>query len=147
MSRAYVYAFLAFLSSSLKAVSDLLHLWHGRRATVRIKAELTAAIYDKALRRKDASGVVAEKEAETGEEKDKKEKKSNADTGKVVNLMAGEVSFSIEGTSAYTAQETPIVSVTHSRVPITSTEVPSRSLSPRYSCTSTSFRVDPLGRI
>ena len=92
MSRAYVYALLAFLASSSKAVSDLLHLWHGRRATVRIKSQLTAAIYDKALRRKDASGVVAEKETEDkdGKDKEKEEKKSNADTGKIVNLMAGE---------------------------------------------------------
>ncbi|OCF78519.1 ATP-binding cassette transporter [Kwoniella mangroviensis CBS 8886] len=91
MSQAYIFAFLALLASTLKALVDLLHLWHGRRATVRIKAELTAAIYDKALRRKDASGVVAAKE---DEEKDteggKAEKKSNADSGKVVNLMAGD---------------------------------------------------------
>ncbi|WVQ63190.1 uncharacterized protein L199_001341 [Kwoniella botswanensis] len=91
MSQAYIFAFLAFLASTLKALVDLLHLWHGRRATLRIKAELTAAIYDKALRRKDASGVVAAKEDES---KDKEggnaEKKSNADSGKVVNLMAGD---------------------------------------------------------
>jgi hypothetical protein len=72
-------------------VSDLLHLWHSRRATIRIKAELTAAIYDKALRRKDASGVVNAKEEE-GKDKDKGEKKSSADTGKIVNLMAGKPS-------------------------------------------------------
>ncbi len=64
-----------------------------------------AAIYDKALRRKDASGVLTAKEeavsdrkkdgkAEKNEDKPDKpkepEKKSNADSGKVVNLMAGE---------------------------------------------------------
>ncbi|WVW80972.1 hypothetical protein I302_102963 [Kwoniella bestiolae CBS 10118] len=91
MSQAYIFAFLAFLASTLKALVDLLHLWHGRRATVRIKAELTAAIYDKALRRKDASGVVAAKEDENKDkEGGKVEKKSNADSGKVVNLMAGD---------------------------------------------------------
>jgi len=56
---------------------------------VRVKAELTAAIYDKALRRKDASGVVASKD-DDDEKDDKKEKKSSADTGKIVNLMASE---------------------------------------------------------
>ncbi|OCF31742.1 ATP-binding cassette transporter [Kwoniella heveanensis BCC8398] len=89
MSQAYIYAILAFLASVFKALVDLLHLWHSRRATVRIKAELTAAIYDKALRRKDASGVVNSKEEE-GKEGAKSEKKSNADSGKVVNLMAGD---------------------------------------------------------
>lgn len=98
MARAYLYALGAFLASALKAVSDLLHLWHSRRAAVRVKAELIAAIYDKALRRKDASGVVNQedkpadaaggKDAKKG--KPKEEKKSNADTGKVVNLMSGE---------------------------------------------------------
>jgi len=57
-----VYAFLALLASVLKACSlfpkaialadnielqagsDLLHLWHGRRASVRIKAELTVRL-------------------------------------------------------------------------------------------------------
>nr|XP_019008083.1 ATP-binding cassette transporter [Kwoniella pini CBS 10737]OCF46864.1 ATP-binding cassette transporter [Kwoniella pini CBS 10737] len=92
MSQAYIFAFLAFLASTLKALVDLLHLWHGRRAALRIKAELTAAIFDKALRRKDASGIVTTKEDEEKEAKEggKAEKKSNADSGKVVNLMAGD---------------------------------------------------------
>ena len=86
MAGAYLYAGLAFVASLLKAFTELLHLWHGRRATLRIKAELTTAIYDKALRRKDVSGVVASKEEATSST----EKKSNADSGKVVNLMAGD---------------------------------------------------------
>nr|XP_018259698.1 ATP-binding cassette transporter [Kwoniella dejecticola CBS 10117]OBR81856.1 ATP-binding cassette transporter [Kwoniella dejecticola CBS 10117] len=91
MSQAYIFAFLAFLASTAKALVDLLHLWHGRRATVRIKAELTAAIYDKALRRKDASGIVTAKEDDDkANDGGKVEKKSNADSGKVVNLMAGD---------------------------------------------------------
>jgi hypothetical protein len=50
-----------------------------------------AAIYDKALRRKDASGVMAEKEDENASgDGAKKEKKVNADSGKIVNLMAGD---------------------------------------------------------
>jgi hypothetical protein len=95
----------------MKAASDLLHLWHGRRGYVRIKAQLTAAIYDKALRRKDASGVIDNKKEDDdkkdddkkdddkkdGAKNDKKDgqkaaKTSNADTGKVVNLMSTDVS-------------------------------------------------------
>lgn len=59
---------------------------------------MQAAVYNKALRRKDASGLAAKKEDEAkdkdgaDEKKDEKkeEKKSNADTGKIVNLMASE---------------------------------------------------------
>ncbi|CAD6591258.1 MAG: hypothetical protein TREMPRED_006043, partial [Tremellales sp. Tagirdzhanova-0007] len=97
ISRAYVYALLALLASISKAASDLNRLYYSRRASIRIKAELTAAIYDKALRRKDASGVLAEKEEATQQNKKEgtaeakdKSKTSNADSGKVVNLMAGD---------------------------------------------------------
>lgn len=135
MSRAYVYAFLAFLSSSLKAVSDLLHLWHGRRATVRIRSELTAAIYDKALRRKDASGVVAAKEDE-GDKGEKKEKKSNADTGKVVNLMAGQSHSPFIICSELTGQATRTGSLILSLEHTTSTVVRSKSSLLRSSSTS-----------
>ena len=57
-SRAYIYAFLAFASSLAKAQADLQHLWIGRRACTRIRTELMAAIYDKALKRKDFSGII-----------------------------------------------------------------------------------------
>lgn len=48
-----------------------------RRASVRVKSELTSAIYDKSLRRKDGSGVA-----------DAKESSGTAGVGKIVNLMA-----------------------------------------------------------
>ncbi|GLB44359.1 putative ABC transporter transmembrane region [Lyophyllum shimeji] len=109
-ARAYIYAFLAFVCSLCKAQADVQHLWFGRRAATRIRSELMAAIYDKALKRKDFSGIIdkgkqAEKEAEAStarksnkqrkrEEKEKAEKaddpKAGADVGKIVNLMAGD---------------------------------------------------------
>ncbi|KAJ6468022.1 hypothetical protein C8R47DRAFT_1325922 [Mycena vitilis] len=55
---AYVYAFLMLLCAVLKAQSDLQHLWCGRRASTRIRVQLIAAVYDKALKRKDFSGIV-----------------------------------------------------------------------------------------
>ena len=58
LSRAYVYAFLAFLATLCKAEADVQHLWFGRRAATRIRSELMSAIYDKALKRKDFSGIV-----------------------------------------------------------------------------------------
>uniref|UniRef100_A0A0W0EW54 Putative multidrug resistance-associated ABC transporter n=1 Tax=Moniliophthora roreri TaxID=221103 RepID=A0A0W0EW54_MONRR len=114
-SKAYVYAVLMFISSLAKAECDLQHLWFGRRAATRVRSELMAAIYDKALKRKDYSGVVdKDKQAEkkddtassspngpadkgkkkgTGKDKDAEktdEPKAGADVGKIVNLMAGD---------------------------------------------------------
>lgn len=43
---------------TVKAEADVQHLWYGRRASTRIRSELMAAIYDKALKRKDFSGIV-----------------------------------------------------------------------------------------
>ncbi|KAK2461323.1 hypothetical protein APHAL10511_006850 [Amanita phalloides] len=112
-SKAYIYAFLAFACSIAKSQCDLQHLWFGRRAATRIRSELMAAIYDKALKRKDFSGLVdkqkqTEKEEATvqrslskREKKARKkarrkaaekaeEAKAGADIGKIVNLMAGD---------------------------------------------------------
>ncbi|KAF7982635.1 hypothetical protein HWV62_27065 [Athelia sp. TMB] len=57
-SSAYLYAFLAFVFALLKSQCELNHLWIGRRACVRVRTELMAAIYAKALKRKDYSGIV-----------------------------------------------------------------------------------------
>src|SRR6266852_1730408 len=38
-----------------QAQADVQHLWFGRRAATRIRSQLMAAIYDKALKRKDFS--------------------------------------------------------------------------------------------
>ncbi|KAJ7579704.1 hypothetical protein C8J56DRAFT_281572 [Mycena floridula] len=117
-SRAYVYALLMFITSLAKAEADAQHLWHGRRAATRLRASLMASIYDKALKRRDYSGIIdkakleeaADKKAEANKPKgietaaDKKQKKkekkekdakadearAGADTGKIVNLMAGD---------------------------------------------------------
>ncbi|KAF7321054.1 hypothetical protein HMN09_00192800 [Mycena chlorophos] len=118
--KAYIYASLMFLCSVAKAQCDVQHLWLGRRASTRIRSELMASIYDKALKRLDFSGVIdkekakaaaekkaghaaeassatlskAEQKAKAKAEKSKKEKaddpKPGADTGKIVNLMAGD---------------------------------------------------------
>ncbi|RPD61590.1 multidrug resistance-associated ABC transporter [Lentinus tigrinus ALCF2SS1-7] len=104
---AFVYAFLAFLSALCKAQSDAQHLWYGRRAATRIRTELMTAIYDKALKRKDFSGIVdkdaAEKKAKPpGAKEDAKadEPKAGADIGKIVNLMAGDANRISMTTSA-----------------------------------------------
>ncbi|KAF7350973.1 hypothetical protein MSAN_01659500 [Mycena sanguinolenta] len=118
--QAYIYAILMFMCSVCKAQCDVYHLWLGRRAATRMRSELMAAIYDKALKRRDFSGVVdqekakeaaekkaaaaagtppvlskAERKAKAKEDKKKAEKADDpkagaADTGKIVNLMAGD---------------------------------------------------------
>ncbi|KAF8890914.1 multidrug resistance-associated ABC transporter [Infundibulicybe gibba] len=95
--------------------TDVQHLWFGRRACTRMRSELMAAIYDKALKRRDYSGIIdkdkqqeaADKKAadksdapaKTKKEKAKAEKdkaaeaddpKAGADVGKIVNLMSGD---------------------------------------------------------
>ncbi|KJA19718.1 hypothetical protein HYPSUDRAFT_1094370 [Hypholoma sublateritium FD-334 SS-4] len=109
-AKAYIYAVLALICSLLKAQADVQHLWLGRRASVRVRGELTASIYDKALKRKDFSGVVskdakkdapptkgaskAETKAQAKAAKDKAKKaddpKAGADIGKIVNLMSSD---------------------------------------------------------
>ncbi|KAJ7764128.1 hypothetical protein DFH07DRAFT_1059163 [Mycena maculata] len=129
---AYIYAFLMLLCAVLKAQTDLQHLWCGRRASTRIRLELIAAVYDKALKRKDFSGLIDKDKARDAAEKKrdaadtapktkaqkqaaarKAEKaddpKAGADTGKIVNLMAGDqtrVSTIVSG--AYNIYGAPI---------------------------------------
>lgn len=100
-----------FLSTVFKAEADVLHLWHGRRASTRMRSELMAAIYAKALVRKDYSGITDKKEENKAGEslpaskkeskKAKKEEKrrrkeeetkntAGANVGKIVNLMSGD---------------------------------------------------------
>lgn len=112
--RAYVYALLAFLSTLGKAQADVQHLWFGRRAATRIRSQLMAAIYDKALKRKDYSGIVDKDGSKEASDRDKKgdpkaraeaaakadEPKAGADVGKIVNLMAGDANRVAMTTSA-----------------------------------------------
>lgn len=106
-ANAYIYAALALLASIAKATFDLFHLWAGRRNSVRCKSQLIALVYDKALKRKNGEGVTEEKEKASDKDikgkdgKDAKkpkgkkdgkddEKKTSADTGRIVSLMASD---------------------------------------------------------
>ncbi|KAH7927030.1 hypothetical protein BV22DRAFT_1032254 [Leucogyrophana mollusca] len=97
-AKAYIYAFLTFLCAMCKAQADGQRFWFGRRAATRIRSELMAATYDKALKRSDYSGIVDKDKAK--EAADKKagidssknptadDPKAGAGVGKIVNLMA-----------------------------------------------------------
>ncbi|KAF8211356.1 multidrug resistance-associated ABC transporter [Mycena galopus ATCC 62051] len=101
---AYLYAFLAFACQIAKSESDLVHYFYGRRASTRMKTELMVAIYDKALKRCDFTGIVdaeatadakANGNGKTGADRPagKQDEKSlgpkaGAQLGKIVNLMS-----------------------------------------------------------
>ena len=102
-AQALVYAILALVCTCLKAQADVQHLWYGRRAATRARSELMAAIYDKALKRRDASGL-AMKDKEPKDDKKDEEKKDtkSANTGKIVNLMSGDANrVAMMATAAY----------------------------------------------
>lgn len=97
---AFIYAALAFFAQLLRAEVDLQQLWHERRAIVRCRSQLMGEVYEKALKRRDLSGVIAKKE-DSGLDKDgkpldektkkkKEETASGGSTGKIVNLMSSD---------------------------------------------------------
>ena len=91
---ALLYALAAFSCSLLRAEVDLQHLYCGRRAAVRIRTELMASIYDKALKRKDISGSTGNRHGpNTNPEEKSGESTSNADSGKVLNLMSADATL------------------------------------------------------
>lgn len=95
-SDAYFFAIAACICQLIKSQSDLQHLYFSRRASVRVKGELVASVYEKALKRKDVTGAVQkDKEKDTkGKGKEGKEDapqdSSSADVGKIVSLIASD---------------------------------------------------------
>ncbi|KAG9119646.1 hypothetical protein FRC07_005246, partial [Ceratobasidium sp. 392] len=95
-SDAYFFAIAACVCQIIKSQSDLQHLYFSRRASVRVKGELVASVYEKALKRKDVTGAVQKdkekdvkgkgKEAEGAPPQDS----SSADVGKIVSLIAAD---------------------------------------------------------
>ncbi|GAA5840283.1 hypothetical protein JCM9279_002335 [Rhodotorula babjevae] len=112
---AYIYALLAFVAQVSRAEVDLQQLWHERRAITRARTGLMGEVYEKALKRRDASGATGKDEAAPKKKKDaaasaasaaaagqgkgagakgKKtipEARGSTSTGKIVSLMAGDV--------------------------------------------------------
>jgi hypothetical protein len=65
------------LTHIYQAQADLQHLWFGRRAATRMRSELMAAIYDKALKRRDYSGIIDKNKIRQEEEAKAAETKSS----------------------------------------------------------------------
>ncbi|KAG8707736.1 hypothetical protein FRC08_000320 [Ceratobasidium sp. 394] len=97
-SDAYLFAIAAFICQLVKSQSELQHLYFARRAAVRIRGELIASVYEKALRHKDITGTVQKDDAKAGQGKGTgKGKKgdggapqdpASADVGKIVSLVS-----------------------------------------------------------
>ncbi|KAF8748762.1 P-loop containing nucleoside triphosphate hydrolase protein [Rhizoctonia solani] len=116
---AYFFAIAAAFCQLIKSQSDLQHLYFARRASVRIKGELVASIYEKALKRKDMSGAVGKSDTQKkGNPEDSasapSEESSSADIGKVVSLIAADAEwisrFVTLGTFIYDAPVSAIIS-------------------------------------
>ncbi|GAA6053022.1 hypothetical protein JCM3770_002387 [Rhodotorula araucariae] len=104
---AYIYALLAFVAQVSRAEVDLQQLWHERRAITRARTQLMGEVYEKALKRKDASGATGKGDDADGAKSRKKnaasaqasgkgkkaipEARGSTSTGKIVSLMAGDV--------------------------------------------------------
>ncbi|CAE6448018.1 unnamed protein product [Rhizoctonia solani] len=94
-AKAYVLAGLAFVSRILKAQADAQHMWYGRRASTRTRSEIMAAVYDKALKRKDAADMSGKKDKDRKQSrKGKKDpmKQEKAGVGKIVQVMSADAS-------------------------------------------------------
>ncbi|KAJ7590252.1 multidrug resistance-associated ABC transporter [Mycena floridula] len=86
--RAYIYAALMFVFSVARPQVDLQQLWFSRRAATRTRSELMAAVYDKALKMRDYSGII-DQDNKGGK---KNEPRAGANIGKIVNIMSSDVS-------------------------------------------------------
>ncbi|QRW04429.1 ABC transporter [Ceratobasidium sp. AG-Ba] len=89
---AYLFAFAAFICQLVRSQCELQHLYFARRASVRIRGELIACVYEKALRHKDITGTVQPSDTK-GKGKGKESKKAanemaGADVGKIVSLVS-----------------------------------------------------------
>lgn len=62
---AYLYALLMFCTQLVKAEINLQQLWHERRMIIRSRSQIMSQVYEKALRRRDLSGVASDAPAPT----------------------------------------------------------------------------------
>ena len=74
-NRAYYWTFFIFVAQLSIAQANLFQSWHTRRCYERTRGQLFCAMHYKSLKRQEISGRV------------NRERESNADLGKTVNLM------------------------------------------------------------
>ncbi|CDR36136.1 RHTO0S01e15060g1_1 [Rhodotorula toruloides] len=86
--KAYLYTFLAFLSALLKTLAQQRHFHYARRIGMRLRSELTVALFEKALKRREKAGV-EEKKAEDGSAEEPEP--GAASVGKVITMISEDV--------------------------------------------------------
>lgn len=85
IEKAYLYTFLAFLSALVKTLAQQRHFHYARRIGMRLRSELTIALFEKALRRRDKAAAVESNDAGEGQGS------ANASVGKVVSMISDDV--------------------------------------------------------
>uniref|UniRef100_A0A0K3C7N0 BY PROTMAP: gi/647394901/emb/CDR36136.1/ RHTO0S01e15060g1_1 [Rhodosporidium toruloides] n=1 Tax=Rhodotorula toruloides TaxID=5286 RepID=A0A0K3C7N0_RHOTO len=86
--KAYLYTFLAFLSALVKTLAQQRHFHYARRIGMRLRSELTVALFEKALKRREKAGI-EEKKAEDGSAEEPEQ--SAASVGKVITMISEDV--------------------------------------------------------
>lgn len=89
-SLSFKFAVLHFLCNMSFAQFDLCGKWHTRRCYERTRGQLFNILHDKALRRKDMSGVVSTKSPSSAADGKDEDELNHANVGKISNLMAGD---------------------------------------------------------
>ncbi|CAE6532095.1 unnamed protein product [Rhizoctonia solani] len=85
---AYIWGLVTFVAHMSFAQVDIVHRWHTRRCYERTRGTLFCALHFKALKRRDLGGA-------TQTDKQEEKEVSNADIGRIVNLMQYERSIDI----------------------------------------------------
>ncbi|GAA5998451.1 uncharacterized protein JCM10292_002702 [Rhodotorula paludigena] len=87
--KAYLFTALAFLVSLVKTLSQQRHFHYARRIGMRLRSELTVALFEKSLRRRETAGKKKAEGGGTGEEKD--EEDESASIGKIMSMISEDV--------------------------------------------------------
>lgn len=91
---AFIYAFVMFFATYVKAQVDLQELWANIRGSTRARSLVMQEVYVKAMKRRDLSGAIEVKEEEGEEPKKDKagkavaKKEAGASNGKIQQLMS-----------------------------------------------------------
>ncbi|CEQ41154.1 SPOSA6832_02846 [Sporobolomyces salmonicolor] len=88
--KAYLYSFLAFVAMLSKTLAQQRHFHYARRIGMRLRSELTVAVFEKALRRKDAAGSTEHADYKSKQKAgaNKGAELERASVGKVVTLIS-----------------------------------------------------------
>ncbi|KAM0756114.1 P-loop containing nucleoside triphosphate hydrolase protein [Meredithblackwellia eburnea MCA 4105] len=111
-SQAYIYACFAFLSMTGRTLAEQQHFHHARRIGMRLRSEITVAVFEKVLRRKDMGGRTGAGSTASGagkEEGKAGETDSQASAGKVVTLVSDDTDRVLRmGCDAHLIYGTPL---------------------------------------